>query len=213
MNIVRLVALTTIAITASVGFNVRGADAADVPIFDVPEEPSGAYVGIFAGWGDGNSVVSNIDPEVDGLVGGALVGWELRRGSFIVGVEGDIAGANIRGVNTAASLTVEVDWLASLRLRAGLGAEGYAIYATGGVALAGVETAISTVTPPSASETLTGYAAGLGIEFALSERSSARVEYMYYLFNPSDFSIGAGTSQTDLELQTVRAALIYNISL
>ena len=215
MNIARLVILTTIAAMASVGFNVRGADAADMPVYEIPDlmEPSGLYLDIFAGWGSGDSVVSNIDPEVDGLFGGVLAGWELRRGSFVIGVEGDIAAAGIEGVNTAASTSVEVNWLASLRLRAGVGAEGYEIYGTGGVALAGVDATISTATPPSDSATLTGIAVGAGIQAVISANSALRLEYMYYQFNPSDFMIGGGAAQTDLRLHTVRGALIYNISL
>lgn len=215
MKTARFAVLAIIAVAASVGFNVRGAAAADAPIYEIPQipEPSGLYVGALAGWGWGDSVVSAIDPEVSGFYGGALIGWELRRGGYLVGVEGDIAATGIDGVNSAASTSVEVNWLASLRLRSGFDIDGFSIYGTGGVAFANIDAAISTSTPPSDSQTLTGLVVGAGIEAPLAENLAARLEYMYYDFNPSDFAIGTAAVQTDLRLHTVRGAVIYNISL
>jgi len=212
MRTVRFAAFAAIAVAASVGFNVRGADAADVPIYEIPQitQPSGLYVGLFAGWGWGDSVVSSFDPEVDGFVGGGLVGWELRRDGFLVGVEGDIGATGIEGVNTADSTSVEVNWLASLRLRAGADMGGFAVYGTGGVAFANMDAAITTAAPPSDTQTLTGYVIGAGMEAPLTESLAARLEYMYYDFNPSDFMIGGAAVQADLRLHVVRGALVYN---
>jgi outer membrane immunogenic protein len=212
MKTIRLAVLATIAVAASVGFNVRGAVAADYPIYEIPEitQPSGLYAGLFAGWGWGDSVVSTIDPEVEGFLGGGLIGWELRRDNFLVGVEGDIGVAGIDGVNSAASTEVDVNWLASLRLRAGVDMGGFAFYGTGGVAFANMDAAITTAAPPSDRQTLTGYVLGVGMEAPLTENLAARLEYMYYDFNPSDFMIGGVAVQADLRLHTVRGALVYN---
>jgi outer membrane immunogenic protein len=212
MKPVRLAVLATIALAASVGFNVRGAAAADIPVYEIPQisQHSGLYAGLFAGWGWGDSVVSSVDPKADGLVGGGLVGWELRRDNFLVGVEGDMGYANIDGANKAASTTVDVNWLASLRLRAGVDMNGFAVYGTGGVAFANMEAAVTTASPPSDTQTLTGYVLGAGLEAPLTDSLSARLEYMYYDFNRSDFMIGGAAVQADLRLHTVRAALVYN---
>ena len=215
MKSARFVVFATIAVAASVGFNVRDAAAADMPVYEIPQivQPSGLYVGVLAGWGWGDSVVAAIDPEVTGFYGGALAGWELRRDGFLVGVEGDIAATGIDGVNTTASTSVEINWLASLRLRAGLDIDGLAVYGTGGVAFVNMDAAISTSTPPSDTRTLTGFVVGGGIEAPLAENLAARLEYMYYELNPSDFMIGGVAVQADLRLHTVRGALVYNISL
>jgi len=211
MKTVRLAVLATIAVAASVGFNVRGAVAADIPVYEIPQvQPSGLYVGAFAGWGWGDSVVSSVDPKSDGFVGGGLVGWELRPGNFLVGVEGDFGGSGIKGVNSAASTKVDVNWLASLRLRAGVDLGGFTLYGTGGVAFANLDAAITTLSPPSDTATLTGYVLGAGIQAPLTQNLSARLEYMYYDFNPSDFMIGGGAVQADLRLHTVRGALVYS---
>jgi outer membrane immunogenic protein len=54
---------------------------------------------------------------------------------------------------------------------------------------------------------------GVGMEAALTENLAARLEYMYYDFNPSDFMIGGVAVQADLRLHTVRGALVYNFPL
>jgi len=216
MKTARLFLLASIAATASAGFNVRSADAADyTPIYEIPQlvEPYGLYAGLFAGWASGDSIVAAVDPEVSGFFGGALLGWELRRDSYIVGVEGDFAYAAIDGTNSAASTSMDVGWLASLRLRGGVNLDGYTVYATGGVAFANVEAGISTATPATDTAMLTGAAVGAGIEVPLAYNVSGRLEYMYYTFNNSDFTIGTTPVQADLRLHTVRGAVVYDFGL
>lgn len=215
MRTFRTAILATIAVAASVGFTVRGAAAADMPIYEIPPvyEPSGLYVGAFAGWGWGDSVVAAVDPEIEGFVAGGLVGWELRRGGLLVGVEGDIGATGIDGTNSVANTAVEVNWLASLRLRGGVDMDGFAVYGTGGVAFANMDAAITTATPPSDTQTLTGYVIGGGMEAPLTPNLAARLEYLYYDFNETDFMIGGGAVQADLRLHTVRGALVYNFTL
>ena len=215
MKTARFVVLAAVAVAASATFDVRSASATDMPVYEIPQivDPSGLYVGAFAGWGWGDSVVAAVDPDVEGFYGGALIGWELRRDNFLVGVEGAIAAAGIDGVNPAASTSVDVNWLASLRLRAGFRMDGFSAYATGGVAFANMDAAITTAAPPSDTATLTGYVIGGGISAPLAENLAARLEYLYYDFNPSDYMIGGVAVQGDLRLHTVRAALVYNINL
>lgn len=215
MQTIRLVVLAATVLAASAGFGVRTASASDAPVYEIPEitDPSGPYVGAFVGWGWGDSAVAGVNSDVDGLLGGALIGWELRRDSFLVGVEGDIGATDINGTNTAGSTSVDVDWLASLRLRAGFRLDGLSAYGTGGVAFADMDATVSTAAPPSDSKTLTGFVVGGGVSAPLAENLAARLEYLYYDFNSSGYMIGGAAVQGDLRLHTVRAALIYDLSL
>ncbi|MBZ0228055.1 MAG: outer membrane beta-barrel protein [Bauldia sp.] len=214
MKTVRQFVFATCAAVAAAGFSTPAARAADMPVYEVPVvEPSGFYAGIFAGGGWGDSVISNIDPEVEGFMFGGLAGWELRRGGVVAGVEADIAFTGIDGVNAPASTSADINWLASVRGRLGFDAGSMVtIYGTGGLAFAHMDASVATLTPSSDSSTLTGYTVGAGIEARLMENLSGRIEYLYYDFNQSDFVIGTA-SQADLRLHTVRGALVYNFTL
>ena len=133
MKTVRKFLLAAGAVAAMSGFNVPVANAADYPVYEVPVvEPSGFYAGFFAGWGKGDSIISNIDPKVDGFLVGGLAGWELRRNGIVAGVEADIGYTNIEGVNVAASTTADVRWLGSARLRLGADISPmFTVYGTG----------------------------------------------------------------------------------
>jgi outer membrane immunogenic protein len=215
MKFVRVVVLAAITVAASVGFNVRSAAATDAPVYGIPEiaDPSGPYVGVFAGWGWGDSKVGAVKTDVDGLNGGALIGWELRRDNYLVGVEGDFAAAAIDGANGPGATRVDVNWLGSLRLRGGFNIDGISAYGTGGIAFANMDAAITTAAPPSDTATLTGFVVGAGIAAPLGENVAARLEYLYYDFNSSNYMIGGVAVRGDLHLHTVRAALIYNFNL
>lgn len=202
-----------VALLAALG--ARPVQAADIPqVYEIPEvyQPSGFYAGAFLGWGWGDSVVTNIDPEVDGVFGGGLIGWELRRDGMVAGVEADIGFANIKGVNVAGGTTADVSWLASLRARLGFDGGIYSAYGTVGVAFAGMQASVAGFVPSTDKATLTGIAAGVGLEAMLTDSLAGRLEYIYYSFDDSDFIIGTG-AQADLRLHTVRGALVYKFAM
>ncbi len=100
---------------------------------------SGFYVGIFGGggWGRHNyldAASSTTYPSSGGLVGGtAGVNWQM--GSFVVGAEGDLAWANIVGTGvppTVVSNRSELNWVGTLRGRAGFAVNNVLLYGTGG---------------------------------------------------------------------------------
>ena len=214
MKTVRKFLLAAGAVAARSGFNVPIANAADYPVYEVPVvEPSGFYAGFFAGWGKGDSIISNIDPKVDGFLVGGLAGWELRRNGIVAGVEADIGYTNIEGVNVAASTTADVRWLGSARLRLGADISPmFTVYGTGGLGFANMKASVAAMTPSSDSANMTGYVLGAGIEASLMENLKGRVEYLYYNFNQSDFLIGPA-AQADLRLHTIRGALVYHFGM
>lgn len=213
MKMTRHLFVAACAVVAAAGFGVS-ARAADAPSYEVRDyyQPSGFYAGLWGAWGWGDSIVSDIDPEVDGFIFGGLAGWELRRDGLLVGAEADIGWANIDGRNVADGTAVDMDWIASARLRLGFDGGLYTVYGTGGVAFARMEATVDALTPTSATSTLTGLAVGAGVEAMLTQSLAARVEYMYYTFDDEDFAIGTG-EQADLRLHTVRGAIVYKFSM
>jgi outer membrane immunogenic protein len=135
------------------------------------------------------------DIDRDGFVGGAFAGYLLQSDSLVFGLEGDIEYADMDGsakaVETAPSgevlpvgrLDNDIDWLASLRLRAGFAMNRALIYATGGLAVGGTEldfsSAVDYIPDDSDHETSWGWTIGGGIEYAIADNLSIRAEYRY----------------------------------
>ena len=144
---------------------------------------SGFYAGVIGGYGWGNTaftaggVTTNIGTSgwLLGVDAGANAQWDM----FVLGVEGDVAWSNIGATSTAlgASATTTLEWLATLRGRAGVAVEQALIYATAGLAIGGVKT--TTVIPSSFSSTHTGWTVGAGVEYAATETISLKAEYAY----------------------------------
>ncbi len=161
----------------------------------------GVYAGAFAG-GAGlsssdnngiNGLTATADYKSWGAMGGALVGYNFATGPILLGVEGDISylGASASGqtypfvYGGAGGLVdrLEVDWMGSVRARAGLPMGQFMPFVTAGVAVAGVT--LKNVYPSfpnstqSRSETEVGWTVGGGLEMILSRNISLRSEYLH----------------------------------
>jgi len=218
-------------------FMMSGAQAADIiepTVFDW----SGAYVGLQGGyaWGDNEPDTwwedtddfnsSSID--ANGFVGGLHAGYLLQSDSFVYGVEGDIEFADLKddgklrafGGDDAGDLEQRVDWLGSLRLRAGIAMDRALIYATGGLAVGGakLETDFNfdnvNLLDESENKTKWGWTIGAGVDYALTDDLSARVEYRYTDLGKVDLDIlddadHPATVETKYEFHAVRAGLSW----
>jgi opacity protein-like surface antigen len=137
----------------------------------------------------------------DAAIGGTA-GFNWVEGNALIGVEADIS----TGFSNEVTVLYDVppgadgmqwnadwDWLATVRARAGLTQGNTVVYATAGVAFAGVnyEAAeirndVKTACDPtdtfdcaSYSDTEVGIALGAGVEIAVSPGMTAKLEYMY----------------------------------
>lgn len=142
-----------------------------------------------------------------GLVGGHLGYSVVTSGNILFGIEGGLTHlGNKDTVSSSVALQengedfilshrseLELDWQATLRGRLGVVSGNKLFYGTAGVAFLNAdwkETAtafddqVNTtfVLNHSASETLTGFVVGGGVEFALSDRATLGTEYLYENF-------------------------------
>jgi outer membrane immunogenic protein len=123
------------------------------------------------------------------FLGGVHAGYNWQKdGNLVLGIEGDI------------SFGDDIDYLASIRARAGLALDQLLIYGTGGVAFLGVEDEFND------SDTLTGWVAGLGAEYKLSSNLSAGVEGLYYSFDED-----SAYSDDNFDFWVVRGRLSYHL--
>ena len=184
------VALSLAAMMAISSSAMAGGDI--VPVAPVPMDSwSGFYVGAEAGyiWGDADTRFDGeetISQDVDGFAGGLYAGYNwLLDNNVLIGVEGDInwVNADDKKSGDAWEVSFEENWEASLRLRLGMVIDDtWMPYITGGIAWADVDARYREIgdnTWQSASETMTGWTIGAGVEYKITENFHAKLEYRY----------------------------------
>jgi opacity protein-like surface antigen len=185
---------------------------------------SGPYAGVNVGYAFGNTVqyddtsFDSGDQDISGIIGGGQIGANFQMESFVLGVETDMQFSGIEGDFQTVpdewecvkdnGCSTEVGWFGSSRLRLGYAVDSVMPYVTGGVAYGSVESEIKGDSDFNLDETQVGWTAGGGLEAALAEHFTARVEYIYVDLGetdetgPKDFSASANFS-------VIRAGLNY----
>ena len=213
---------TALAAALVGGVSVGTANAADPVVYDAPVEVpaavsvwGGFYVGgnIGYGWGDAtfDDDGDDVDFDFDGIIGGVHVGYNWQVNHFVFGIEGDISATDFTsGPVGGNSRIVGMDWMASLRARAGIAHNNWLFYGTAGVAWADLH-AESTAGPNfrSGSDTATGWVAGLGVERKFTERLSGRVEWLHSEFD-TNFDFPTFGGDTDFSVDTVRIGISFH---
>jgi opacity protein-like surface antigen len=167
---------------------------------------TGPYAGVSAGGVrsdvDWAAAPFPIEAENAGYLAGGQLGYNLQVGHFVWGVEGEYGVSNARGVTNCAVLPTphscesNVNSLGAVTGRLGYSFGRTLIYGKGGWAFGelssgkhlnnpDLETApLPWTAAPSTSATYwqTGWTAGGGMEIALTDRWSAKAEYMHYEF-------------------------------
>lgn len=182
----------------------------------------GFYAGINGGyaWGstdaaiiDAGVHVNNVDSvDPSGFLGGGQIGYNLLFGNFLIGAEADLQGGWVdghdrRGVDSASA---DLNWLSTIRARAGYAADKMLIYATGGVAWADMDYKANVSGHRfSDSDTATGYAVGGGIEWALASNWTAKAEYLYIDLDDTRISNAGDAADFDNAFHTMRIGLNY----
>ena len=214
---------TLIGIAAATSMLATGALAADLPMGPYAKAPlyaaplfnwTGFYVGGNVGYSFGRSndastltnaagaalFASSGNSNLNGVIGGAQIGYNWQIQSFVFGIEGDIQGSNEKGNRTFTCSSCEppaavalltpvaveqkIDWFGTLRGRAGVAVSPmFLLYATGGLAYGQVDTnekiGVPSVLFPAPTTTNVGWTAGAGIEGAIGGGWTARLEYLY----------------------------------
>jgi opacity protein-like surface antigen len=198
---------------------------------------TGAYVGGFAGttWGDEHwftHVINTRDvPQFRGYLLGGQAGYNVQAGRFVYGIEGDYGWSNAKGGKACTggaspfffTCEAEVNSLASLTARAGHTWGRALFYVKGGLAAgeATVQTSQNQNLPVPPSNTpvngeskwLLGWTLGGGMEFALTDRWSAKAEYMYYDLGQENYRIdGNLLAEAETRGSTVRIGVNYHFA-
>lgn len=183
---------------------------------------TGFYVGIQGGYGFSDGIrhtqtapgpaTSGSFKAKGGLIG-ATVGYNYQLANNIVlGAEGDYAWSGIKGstfVACAGGCSTKIDSLGTVRVRAGYAIDRFLPYITGGLALGNVKGAASPVL--RGSEFRAGWALGAGLEAAVWNNVTAKIEYLYADLGKFNYApAGSGfVIKTPAKSHIIRAGLNY----
>jgi outer membrane immunogenic protein len=104
-------------------------------------------------------------------------------------------------------MSIDHEFLASFRGRLGLAFDRFIVYGTGGAAWAGFSIDDDLLLEDD-DTTFFGWAAGGGVEYAITDNISLGVEYIHYEFDDEDFDFTAFPGlEADLSVDVVRGRL------
>lgn len=188
----------------------------DAPINDVPAtrfDWSGAYAGGNLGWvWGGFDTVTPTDKfgsATNGVSGGVHGGYNFAiTPNVITGVELDFQMTDLYAKKTRSGATLKSSsaWNSSARARLGYAMDRFLVYGTGGLAIADVHLSANGT---SKSKTAVGWTAGAGVESAVTNNVTARIEYLYQDYGTQKFTLGGSQYRADLDDSTVRFGLSY----
>jgi len=140
---------------------------------------------------------------------GTQFGVNLQNGQFVFGVEGEARrrGVDFLGANGLNLSSNEQGWIGTLRPRAGVAADNFLFYGTGGIAYStGDETRFTTGAQPR-----TGWTVGGGVEYVPAKQWSLGLEYLYAGFGKSQDRTNFSTpgSPNEDHSQILRGRLNY----
>jgi outer membrane immunogenic protein len=153
------------------------------------------------------------------VVAGAQAGFNYQIQQVVIGAEGTFTWSDISGTQATASPLPTFSetsistprWYATATGKIGFAANDFLFYAKGGAAWMGVNytqaasTGTGNVSSQTISDTRTGFTAGGGIEFGMTENLSARLEYDYLNFGTKTYTFG--------NLNTAPAPLVLPVAI
>lgn len=202
--------------------------------YEAPSDWTGFYVGAFGALAGGDAgYYSDIDdtfPYLGDSEGGLLgvqAGANYQTGNFVFGGVVDFALTNIEaGASGGAgvgriTIKSELDYLASIRAKAGYAKDNFLVYVHGGAVLSETQTTAALDITPDVDfggfngDTRVGYTVGAGLEFKLTDSVSMFTEYAYTDLGDSIvFSNPPGFADFDLEekigFHTVKAGINFH---
>jgi len=202
----------------------------EVPYVATPAAFSwtGLYFGVHGGygWGDADASFAFEDTDAepndhdpDGAFVGAQIGYNWQWNQLVLGVEADYSAAmlhdHVTGPSPLGPTTTDVDieQLATVRGRVGWAMGQWMPYVTGGWAWADVERNYFGPLPATSdSQDHSGWVAGVGAEYAITNNWTAKLEYMYYDLGEENYDVpapGGDGVDADIKIHTVRFGINY----
>ncbi len=201
---------------------------APVPVFSWTGFYLGANIG--GAWSNGSATDvitgANLNFNNSGFIGGGQAGFNYQVNQFVFGVEWDIDGTTMSKTSNVVATAFgnlqasgHTDWISTLTGRVGFAADRWLFYVKGGGAWVenhATLTNLTTGAAVSASNTNSGWTAGVGTEWAFSGPWSAKIEYDHIEldnWSPSTSAIIAGDRlNISRHIDMVKAGVNYRFN-
>ncbi len=183
---------------------------------------TGFYIGALGGYGGGrfNRGQGGLFGQTSGGLFGLTGGFQFQSGQFVGGIEADHIWANISNFRSQPGIVMSnarVENLFTARVRAGYAFDRLLAFATVGIAGGSIKTSLydATLPVPAGGPLYTdhrwrnGWAAGLGLEYAITNNVSAKGEYLYVNLRSRSMFTGAYATQTGMDISMLRMGLNY----
>jgi len=188
---------------------------------------TGFYIGGHAGAGIGRSSWSdpvtggtNAFTSGAGFLGGGQIGANYQWNVLVLGVEGDFNWTRLKGSGSnflGDTIGTDTQWTSTVAGRVGAAFNRLLIYGKGGAAFARDRSAFTDLAGNSANNafTRTGWTAGVGLEYGITNDWSAKIEYDFLSFGgqPLNFTTTTPTtyaSSATLNIQEVKAGVNFH---
>lgn len=226
-----------LALAAGTAVSVCAAAAADLPVPPAPAPAApaasvppiynwtGIYIGAHIGggysqssWSDPITGLGNDDFSSWGFLGGAQIGANAQFNRLVLGLEGDFSWTDIKnGGNDSIgeALNANVQWTSTVAGRVGAAFDRLLVYGKGGLALAEDQSSLTDLGGNTATNSFlrTGWTAGAGLEYALDDNWSAKLEYDYLGFGSQSMNfttpLESVSSSASLDVQEIKAGLNF----
>ena len=175
---------------------------------------TGAYIGGAVGYGFADySATSTLNgsgsSDVDDFTAGLFAGYNYAfTPQWVVGAEVDVYFAPEQDFALGGTTyNADSQFLSTLRGRVGYAFGNFMVYGTGGLALGMAE--VTSSAGGSDDATHLGYTVGAGLEAALTQNITARVEYNYLDLGSETYDLGADSLEADLDAHMVKVGVAY----
>lgn len=175
---------------------------------------SGFYFGGNLGWGwaqfrTDSAATGKFNADTNGVGLGIHGGYNHEIfPNFIAGLEADLQYTDYTKsrVSNGISVRASSNWNGSVRGRLGVTFDRFMVYGTGGLAIADLAVRAPT---GKHDDTQLGWVAGAGVEGAVTDNITARVEYLYADYGRDSFNLGPVRYRTETQTSTIRAGVSY----
>ena len=234
----RTTALGLLAASAAIAIAASTAHAADLPGRYAPAPAynampvftwTGFYAGLNAGYGWNVGDSRFYDPAFGtvrgrrggGFVGGAQAGYNYQFGMFVAGVETDLQYAAVGNKGASYGTTYysrdSDGFFGTIRARAGVAFDRALVYGTGGFAygdIGGNRGYDPVLGYHSGDEINWGWTLGGGVEYAITNNFTAKVEGLYVDLDTKDnYNLGGRVNvDRDAEFGVLRAGVNYKFN-
>ena len=189
---------------------------------------TGLYLGVHGGFGGDKfdypfsaaGIPGRASLTSSGFFGGGQIGYNWQVSNWVLGLEADIAGSDIKSEAAAVVGPVSINagsklnWFGTVRGRLGYAVDRVMVYGTGGFAYGETETTASAAIAPiavaafSQTNSKQGWTAGAGIEYAMTNTITFKAEYLYLdLGTDVVFTSPAFTISEETKAHTVKAGV------